>query len=159
MQIKIYAISSVYLNKNVKFMFQPDNTAIWKPGHHTPQHELRPLHPCPIYKMYVKDLDMLNVYLYIVYVYTCNSCIIVCTVYGIRTARGLHMYFRGRSLRKYMKARGRYNHRHCINYDTAHLYPHLLESSFWHWNVIICPGGCTIDNHIRPGSQVWAPEP
>ena len=32
-----------------------------------------------------------------------NSCIIVCTVYGICTARGLHMYFRGRSPRKYMK--------------------------------------------------------
>ena len=35
------------------------------------------------------------------------------------------MYFRGRSPRKYMKARGRYNPRHCINYDTADLYPHL----------------------------------
>ena len=57
---------------------------------------------------------------------TSNSCIIVCTVYGICTARGLHMYFRGRSPRKYMKAQGRYNPRHCINYDTADLYPHLL---------------------------------
>ena len=35
------------------------------------------------------------------------------------------MYFRGRSPRKYTKARGRYNPRHCINYDTADLYPIL----------------------------------
>ena len=78
----------------------------------------------------------------------CNSCIIVCTVYGICTVRGLHIYSRGQSPRKYMKARGRYNPRHCIKYDTADLYPHLLGSSFWRWNVINCPGGCTIDNHI-----------
>ena len=127
------------------------------------------------------------------------------------------MYFRGRSPRKYMKARGRYNPRHCTNYriagifrgvifswfswsrgeprnictrksanrvayrvhapkttkffpqnsqnydfhenitprkiptiryDTADLYPHLLGSSFWRWNVINCPGGCTIDNSV-----------
>ena len=50
----------------------------------------------------------------------------------------------------------RYNPRHCTSYDTADLYPHLLGSSFWHWNVINCPGGCTIYNHIRPGSIVIA---
>ena len=35
------------------------------------------------------------------------------------------MYFRGRSPRKNMKARERYNLRHCTNYDTADLYPIL----------------------------------
>ena len=55
-----------------------------------------------------------------------------------------------------MKARGRYNPRHCTHYDIADLYLYLLGSSFWHWNVINCPGGCTIDNRIRPGSIVIA---
>ena len=64
------------------------------------------------------------------------------------------MYFGGRSLKKYMKA--------STIPDTVQTMiqltctPHLLGSSFWCWNVINCPGGCTIDNHIRPGSVVIA---
>ena len=44
----------------------------------------------------------------VMYTCTCNSCLMVFTVYGICTARGLyvHLYFRGQSPRKYIQHEG-----------------------------------------------------
>ena len=59
---------------------------------------------------------------------TCNSCLMVFTVYGICTARGLYVqvYFRGRSPRKYIQYEGGTYPMHCKNHETAVLYnrPH-----------------------------------
>ena len=91
---------------------------------------------CTCVCMYVRMYECTCMYVCMyVCMYGCTYVhVIVSTVYGICTAGGLHMYFRGRSRRKYMKARGRYNPRHCINYDTADLYPHFLgfQGSYCH---------------------------
>ena len=49
---------------------------------------------------------------------TCNSCLMVFTMYGICTVRGLYVLSRA----EVHTARGRYNPMHCKNHETADLY-------------------------------------